>query len=62
VEAITPQYGPVKSPNNEKAIITGRFFECPDGASTCEVYVRFGGREFGTIKSGKVLSSTQIEV
>ena len=62
VEAITPQYGPVKSPNNDKAIITGRNFECPDGASSCDCYVRFGSIEFGTIVIGRVLSYTQIEV
>lgn len=58
VEAITPQYGPVKSPKNEKAIITGRNFECPDGAATCECFVRFGDIEYGTIVTGKVLSTT----
>lgn len=31
VEAISPNYGPVKSPKNEKAIITGQNFECPKG-------------------------------
>ena len=61
VEAITPQYGPVKSPNNNKSIITGKNFECPkDDCSN--VMVRFGDREFGTIQPGKVLSPTQIEV
>jgi len=52
----------VKSPNNEKAIISGRNFECPDGASTCECFVRFGDIDFGTVMTGQVLSYTQIEV
>ena len=62
VEAITPQYGPVKSPNNEKSIITGKNFECPNGGIDCEVFVRFGSEEMGTIVNGKILSTTQIEV
>lgn len=56
VEAITPQYGPVKSPNNEKAVITGRNFECPGGESACECFVRFGDINFGTVVTGRVLS------
>jgi hypothetical protein len=61
IEAITPQYGPVKSPNNNKSIITGKNFECPNGDCS-NVVVRFGDREFGTIQPGNVLSLTQIEV
>lgn len=57
VEAITPQYGPVKSPNNNKSIITGKNFDCPNDDCS-KVVVRFGDREFGTIVPGKVLSST----
>ena len=57
VEAITPAFGPVKA-KDKKSIITGKYFVCPDGASTCECQVRFGDREFGTIMTGKILSST----
>ena len=61
VEAITPKYGPVKSPNNEVSIITGRNFECPQ--SDCsKAVVRFGEADFGTLVPCKVLSPTQIEV
>ena len=52
----------MKSPNNEKSIVTGKNFDCPDGASTCKCSIRFGSIEFGTIVTGTVLSSTQIEV
>lgn len=62
VEAITPAFGPVKSAKNERAVITGKNFECPDGSATCEVFVRFGELEFGTVVPGTLLSSTQIEV
>jgi len=62
VEAITPNYGPVKSPKDEKAIITGKNFECLNGAATCEMKVRFGDEENGTVVTGTVLSLTQIEV
>lgn len=48
VTAIVPRYGPVKSPNNEKAIIRGINFECPkDDCSS--ILVRFGDEDFGTL-------------
>lgn len=61
VKEVDPHYGPVKSPNDEKAIIIGENFICPkDDCSKC--LVRFGDSDFGTVVPGKVLSSSQIEV
>ena len=57
VESITPAFGPVKA-KDKKAIIQGKNFACPNGATSCECQVRFGDREFGTIMTGTVLSST----
>ena len=57
VQSISPQFGPVKSPNNQKAIITGQNFECPD-PDCHNLMVRFGDREFGTLQPGNLLSST----
>lgn len=59
VTAIMPQFGPVKSPNDEKAILTGSNFECPK--DNCDnVVVRFGDTDFGTIVPGKVLDREHI--
>ena len=51
----------MKSPNNEKAIIHGVNFECPQGDCT-KVRVRFGDLENGTIVPGTVKSPSEIEV
>ena len=61
VSTVNPRVGPVKNPSNEKAVIGGRNFECPDGDCS-NVKVRFGDEQFGTVIKGTVLSSTQIQV
>lgn len=61
MQAIEPHFGPVKSPKEEKAIITGQNFECPNDDCS-KLVVRFGDAEYGTVVPGRQISSTQIEV
>ena len=44
IENISPPYGPVKSPNNEKITLSGKNFNCPD-PDCKDLYVRFGDPE-----------------
>ena len=61
VTSIDPHFGPVKSPNDETAIIYGVNFDCPQNDCS-KVVVRFGDHENGIYVSGTVLSSQSIKV
>jgi hypothetical protein len=61
VTSIEPHYGPVKSPNDETAIVYGQNFKCPQDDCS-QVIVRFGDYEYGTVVPGEVLSSQSIKV
>ena len=59
--SIDPHFGPVKSPNDETAILYGLNFVCPQNDCS-KVTVRFGDHDYGTYVPGTVLSSTSIQV
>lgn len=51
ISSIGPNFGPVKSPNNESILITGQNFNCPD--PTCaNLWVRFGDPDNGILVPG----------
>jgi hypothetical protein len=51
IGAINPNFGPVKSPNNESILISGQNFNCPD-PSCVNLWVRFGDPENGILVPG----------
>lgn len=61
MSAVKPHFGPVKSPNNEKVIIEGKNFVCPNGDCS-KVLVRFGGPkdEVSIYVPGEVIDETHI--
>ena len=60
ITGISPAYGPVKSPNNEKITISGNNFDCPD--NDCKnLFVRFGDPENGIFVPGVKLANGNIE-
>lgn len=60
VQAVNPHFGPVKSPNNETIVITGKNFICPKGDCS-EVKVRFGDKDYGIYVPGTILDETHIQ-
>lgn len=61
VSAVKPRFGPVKSPNNEKVVIEGKNFVCPNNDCS-KVTVRFGGpnNEVSIYMPGEVIDETHI--
>jgi hypothetical protein len=59
VSSITPHFGPVKSPNGETVVLSGKNFICPENDCS-KVTVRFGSDEVKIYVPGIVTDETHI--